>query len=110
MRRLVPDMAAIGLPWGPTGAVAFELATDAPVVNESSDLDIAVFIDDEIPAIVDEVREVHRLLAGVAVHVDCLVEYPWGGVALSELASGRTQLMARTLHGPRLIPAGRVVS
>jgi phosphoribosyl-dephospho-CoA transferase len=94
------------LPWGPSGSVGFELASGVPVALRTSDLDLIVRMSD----LVIPRSTTRKLLAIVervettGVRVDLLLETRKGAMALLEYAGGGTNLLLRTVHGPRLIP------
>jgi phosphoribosyl-dephospho-CoA transferase len=89
-----------GRSWGPSGSVAFELASALPTVGAASDLDLIV-------------RAVQRLSAAAAtalwselsrlpVHADVLLETAQGAVLLAEYARAAGPFLVRTPEGPRL--------
>jgi phosphoribosyl-dephospho-CoA transferase len=91
--------------WGPAGSVGFELATRLPTATRSSDLDLLIRTPDKL----DQAAAV-RLLAELLAHaqragirVDAQLETPAGGVALSELAAGKSHVMARASDGASLV-------
>lgn len=91
-----------GLAWGPTGSVAFELATGQPTVTADSDLDVLLRVGgvaDALPAL----TALHRELGELGTRVDCQVETRWGAVALAELVGPSPDVMLRTAGGPRLV-------
>lgn len=99
LRSLLDD---VGLAWGPTGSVGFELATGHPAATSTSDLDLLVRISElryALPALVT----LDRAFDSVECRVDCQVETPCGAAALTELVDGRPQVMVRTSEGPRLV-------
>jgi phosphoribosyl-dephospho-CoA transferase len=94
--------AGIGLPWGPTGSVGFELATGVATATETSDLDLVIRAAQRF-----SVTEARAILAAVA-HIDAVadiqVEAPLGAFALREYCDGRSaQCLVRTEDGPRLL-------
>ena len=91
-----------GLPWGPTGSVGFELASGAPTVTASSDLDL-LLRPDGLPARAALCR-LYCALQRLPARVDCQIETDSGALALGELASGAREVLLRTPTGPRLIP------
>jgi phosphoribosyl-dephospho-CoA transferase len=105
LQRLYDAQCLAASTWGPTGSAGFELATGLPAATESSDLDL--LIRAPLPLSRDAARALletlntHAALAGT--RVDVQLETPLGGVALSELASGRARVMVRGARGPRLV-------
>jgi phosphoribosyl-dephospho-CoA transferase len=93
----------MGLRWGPTGSVGFELATGLPTVSATSDLDVVVRTQMWDGDVVKRLAAVHTALARLNVRVDCQVEIPDGAIALAELASASDDIMVRTTFGPRLV-------
>jgi len=111
---LIPRMPAIGVlrqvierwqrfdvTWGPTGSVAFELASGQHVTTESSDLDIAIRASRRLR--VEHARSLWQLVIDLRPTVDVRVETPECGFSLQEYAcvsSGR--LLLRYRDGVRL--------
>ena len=95
------ELDAVGLPWGPTGSVGFELATGAPTVSPDSDLDLLVRARGRVP--LADLVALHRALQGLDAPVDCQVELGAGAVSLAELVSGARRLLLRTPTGPCLL-------
>ena len=105
MRALSPIhemLRKLGLAWGPIGSVGFELASGFPAANSGSDLDLLIRTEDTvIPRAMAE--DLIAFMEGVGVRVDVQLETAAGGIALAEYACGVTDLLLRTLNGPRLI-------
>jgi phosphoribosyl-dephospho-CoA transferase len=90
-----------GRAWGPTGSVGFQLATQLPVVRESSDLDLIVRVGAYLARA--EARSMLDKLARLPCRVDCLLESAFGAVALAEWAgSSNRDVLLRTATGPFL--------
>jgi phosphoribosyl-dephospho-CoA transferase len=91
--------------WGPTGSAGFELATRAPAVTSTSDLDLLIRIPNHLTR--DAAQRIQAALdrhaARAGLRIDAQLETPAGGVALAEYASGKARVMARHASGPRLI-------
>lgn len=87
--------------WGPIGSVGFELASGAPAVGVSSDLDLLIRME----TLPDSkfARQLSLRLAEVPVRVDVQLETPSGAFALAEYARSEESLMLRTCDGPRLV-------
>jgi phosphoribosyl-dephospho-CoA transferase len=93
------------LTWGPTGSTGFELATGAPTLSPTSDLDLLIRLPERSEAAL--LRALASVLARAAVHagtrVDAQVETPAGGVALAELAAGKPRVLVRASDGARFV-------
>jgi phosphoribosyl-dephospho-CoA transferase len=89
----------LGLAWGPTGSVGFELATGTAVVGPASDLDVVVRAPEPWSHV--RARELADDLARLPVRVDTQLDTPSGAVALAEYARGGRVLL-RTPDGPKL--------
>jgi phosphoribosyl-dephospho-CoA transferase len=92
--------ASLGLAWGPTGSVGFELATGVAAAGAASDLDVVVRAPE--PWSLENAREIAGDLARLPVRVDVQLDAPAGAVALAEYARGGRVLL-RTPDGPSLI-------
>ncbi len=91
--------SSLGLVWGPTGSVGFELATGVAAVGTASDLDVVVRAPEPWP--LEYAREVADDLARLPARVDVQLDAPAGAVMLAEYARGGRVLL-RTPDGPRL--------
>ena len=91
--------SSLGLVWGPTGSVGFELATGVAVAGNASDLDVVVRSPEPWP--LESAREIAHHLNGLPVRVDAHLDTPAGAVMLNEYARGERVLL-RTPEGPRL--------
>lgn len=92
--------SAIPYVWGPTGSCAYELATQADWVSQSSDLDLVVYIDTPISR-----RQATALLDSFHTAIcrtDVQIMTPQGGMALIEWARGDEQVLLKTPYGPVL--------
>lgn len=87
--------------WGPAGSAGFELASEFPVVTDTSDLDLIIrmsaFCSLQIA------RELHEKLQESPIRIDALLEFPEGAISLSEYARGDSSVVMRTTNGPRLL-------
>jgi phosphoribosyl-dephospho-CoA transferase len=92
--------SSLGLAWGPTGSLGFELATGVAVAGPASDLDVVVRAPE--PWSFARARELADDLARLPVCVDTQLDTPSGAVALAEYARGGRVLL-RTLDGPKLV-------
>lgn len=102
LHRIRTRMQILGLPWGPTGSVGFELASGVPTATPDSDLDLVVRVDDLSAPTLGRLTNAHNMFERLPTRVDCQVELPGGAVALAELLSGQSDVLARTCAGPRL--------
>jgi phosphoribosyl-dephospho-CoA transferase len=91
--------------WGPAGSVGFELATGVPTATGSSDLDLLIRAPERIDHATAEclLSELLALAQRTSVRVDAQLETPAGGVALAELAAGKSHVMARANNGASLV-------
>ena len=90
----------LGLAWGPTGSIGFELATGVAVAGPASDLDVVVRAPE--PWFLAQARELVADLARLPVRVDTQLDTPTGAVVLGEYARGGRVLL-RTPDGPKLV-------
>lgn len=102
LARVAPVLARHGCRWGPGGSVGFELATGAPTTSVSSDLDVILrqprrLRPDEASALLATLVE-----AAAPARVDVLLETPFGGVSLAELAAAPARVLVRGPDGPLL--------
>jgi phosphoribosyl-dephospho-CoA transferase len=91
--------ASLGVAWGPTGGVGFELATGVAAATTASDLDVVVRAPEPWP--LENVREIADHLNRLPVRVDVQLDAPAGAMLLAEYARGGRVLL-RTPDGPRL--------
>jgi phosphoribosyl-dephospho-CoA transferase len=91
--------------WGPTGSAGFELATLAPTVTPSSDLDLLIRTPEKLPheSAVQLLNTLQAVALATGIRVDAQLETPAGGVALAEWAANKARVMARHARGPQLI-------
>jgi phosphoribosyl-dephospho-CoA transferase len=91
--------ASLGLAWGPTGSVGFELATGVAAAGTASDLDVVVRAPEPWP--LENAREIADHLNRLPARVDAQLDAPAGAVMLAEYARGGRVLL-RTPDGPVL--------
>jgi phosphoribosyl-dephospho-CoA transferase len=91
--------SSLGLVWGPTGSVGFELATGVAAAGTASDLDVVVRVPEPWP--LQSAREIANHLNGLPVRVDAQLDVLVGALSLAEYARGGRVLL-RTPDGPRL--------
>jgi phosphoribosyl-dephospho-CoA transferase len=82
---------SLGLAWGPTGSVGFELATGVPSAGVDSDLDVLIRAPQ--PWSLQKAREMADYLNRLPARVDAQLEVPAGAVALDEYARGGPVLL-----------------
>jgi phosphoribosyl-dephospho-CoA transferase len=92
--------ASLGVAWGPTGSVGFELATSIAASAPSSDLDVVVRAPESWS--LEYAREIADDLARLPTRADVQLDAPAGTVMLTEYARGGRVLL-RTPDGPRLV-------
>jgi phosphoribosyl-dephospho-CoA transferase len=92
-------LTPLGLAWGPTGSVGFELATGVAAADAASDLDVVVRAPELWP--LQRAREIADDLARLPTRVDAQLDAPAGAAMLAEYARGG-QVLLRTPGGPRL--------
>ena len=90
---------SLGVAWGPTGSIGFELATGVAAATTASDLDVVVRAPEPWP--LENAREIVDHLNRLPARVDVQLESPAGAVMLAEYARGGRVLL-RTPDGPRL--------
>jgi phosphoribosyl-dephospho-CoA transferase len=90
---------SLGLAWGPTGSVGFELATGVHSAGVASDLDVAIRAPQ--PWSLEYAREMADCLNRLPARVDAQLDVPAGAVALDEYARGGRVLL-RAPDGPGL--------
>lgn len=105
-----PLLDALGLPWGPTGGVGFQLATGIPVLHEASDLDLILRTANVFNR--EQARALLAALADVPCRIDLQLETPAGAVALREWAGDARRVLLKCAEGARLVdnpwqPLGR---
>jgi phosphoribosyl-dephospho-CoA transferase len=91
--------SSLGLVWGPTGSVGFELATGVAAAGTASDLDVVVRTPEPWP--LEGAREIADHLNRLPARVDAQLDVPAGAMSLAEYARGGRVLL-RTPDGPTL--------
>jgi phosphoribosyl-dephospho-CoA transferase len=82
LREVSRKWRGLGLCWGPTGSVGFELATRRPVTTDASDLDLAIRAPR--PISVEQARSLCDRIARLQAKADIRVETPTCGFSLEE--------------------------
>ncbi len=102
LARLQTRLDDLGLPWGPTGAAGYELASGWPALHAGSDLDLLIRCATPLPR--DQARALLTSLQGQALcRLDILLETPLGGVALADWAGDAPRVLLKTAAGPCLV-------
>ncbi len=97
LSALLPAMAGLGLPWGPTGSLGFALATGLPVLHAGSDIDLLV----RAPAPLNQaqVRALAAVVEGSPRPIDMQIDTGLGGFAFKEWMACAPELAGRrALH------------
>jgi phosphoribosyl-dephospho-CoA transferase len=98
---LRPFLDDLGLPWGVTGSVGYQLATDIETVHADSDLDLLLRTPQPLSRQIAD--ELQRQLDKAACRVDMQLETPLGGIALREWAGSSTRVLLKCATGARLV-------
>lgn len=101
LSELAPRLDALGLAWGVTGSLGFELASGIAAAHPDSDLDLSLRAPYHLPR--EWARTLCRLLDEAPGRVDLQLETPYGAVALREWAGEAPRVLLKTQHGPLLI-------
>jgi phosphoribosyl-dephospho-CoA transferase len=97
---LGPQLAALGLDWGPAGGAGFWLASGLPVLRSSSDLDLLIRAPQPLTA--ETMAALCALQLDAPCRVDIQVDTGRSGFALNEFARGGRVLL-KTDRGPLLV-------
>ena len=101
LEQLKPQLDALGLCWGVTGSVGYQLATGLPTAHVDSDLDLLLRAPTELSRA--EAQALLGLLDRAPCRVDLQLETPLGAVALREWASGSARVLLKCCSGARLV-------
>lgn len=102
LRNLLPAMAGIGLPWGPTGSLGFALATGLPALHADSDIDLLVRAP--APLSQEQVRALAAVVAGSARPIDMQIDTGAGGFAFKEWVARNPEWAGHDARYPRSGP------
>ena len=91
----------MGLAWGVTGSLGFELASGIRAAHPDSDLDLSLRAPDQLSR--TEARTLCVLLDAAPGRIDLQLETPCGAVALREWASEAPRVLLKTQNGPLLV-------
>ncbi|WP_051710476.1 phosphoribosyl-dephospho-CoA transferase MdcG domain-containing protein [Streptomyces sp. NRRL S-350] len=100
---LLPEVGGLvsdhRLPWGPVGAVAYELAAGLPVTGPLTPLRLVLRAPQPVSR--RDALQLWRALVKLPVPVQAELETRHGGVRLAEYAASPYTLTLQTPHGPR---------
>ncbi len=99
--QLMPAMDELGLDWGITGSVGYQLATGIATAHANSDLDLLVRAPRAITR--PSARELLRLLDAAPCRVDLQLETPAGAIALRAWAGDSDRVLLKCPTGARLV-------
>ncbi|MBV7563709.1 malonate decarboxylase holo-ACP synthase [Pseudomonas sp. sia0905] len=98
---LAPRLDDLGLAWGVTGSLGFELASGIVAAHANSDLDLLLRVPEPVSRAV--ARTLCGLLADAPGRIDLQLETPHGAVALREWAGDSPRVLLKTQEGPLLV-------
>lgn len=101
LEQLAQQLDALGLSWGVTGSLGFELASGIAAAHADSDLDLLLRAPE--PVSWGEARALCMLLDEAPGRIDLQLETPQGAVALREWASESPRVLLKTRQGPLLV-------
>lgn len=101
LAQVTPLMDALGLPWGPTGGVGYQLATGRGVLHAESDLDLLLRTTEPLPRA--WARELLVLFEDLPCRVDLQLQTTQGGVALREWGGSARRVLLKCAAGARLV-------
>ena len=101
LAQLTPTLTSLGLGWGVTGSVGYQLATGRPTAHANSDLDL--LLRTAQPFARGQARELLQQLDDAPCRVDMQLETPAGAVALREWAGDSTRVLLKCPTGARLV-------
>jgi len=101
LSQLAARLDALGLAWGVTGSLGFELASGIAAAHADSDLDLSLRAPDQLSRA--EARALCVLLDEAPGRIDLQLETPHGAVALREWAGESPRVLLKTQNGPLLV-------
>lgn len=101
LQQVTPILDDLGLAWGPTGGVGYQLATGLVVLHADSDLDLLLRTPKHFSRA--EARSLSHRLKGLACRIDLQLETPNGAVALAEWATDSARVLLKHRDGARLV-------
>lgn len=99
--QVTPLLDAIGLTWGPTGGVGYQIATGLAVLHGASDLDLLLRTAEPIDRA--RARTLLAQLDSAPCRIDLQLETPCGAVALREWAGDSRRVLLKCDAGARLV-------
>ncbi|WP_051969264.1 malonate decarboxylase holo-ACP synthase [Kitasatospora azatica] len=94
-------MTRQGLSWGPTGEVAYELASGAPVTRPTSHLQVLLRAPQPLGR--NETAQLRQCLRQLPAQIDAEFETRHGAASLTEYAASTRILTLHTENGPRTV-------
>ncbi|MBH3340362.1 malonate decarboxylase holo-ACP synthase [Pseudomonas mendocina] len=101
LEQLAQQFDALGLSWGVTGSLGFELASGIAAAHADSDLDLLLRAPQPLSR--DRARRLCDKLDAAPCRIDLQLETPHGAVALREWAGESPRVLLKTQEGPLLI-------
>ncbi|KAB0550910.1 malonate decarboxylase holo-ACP synthase [Pseudomonas argentinensis] len=101
LSQLAPRLDDLGLSWGVTGSLGFELASGISAAHPGSDLDLLLRAPQPVSRV--EAQTLCVLLDEAPGRVDLQLETPHGAVALREWAGEAPRVLLKTQNGPLLV-------
>lgn len=101
LEQLARQLDALGLSWGVTGSLGFELASGITAAHAESDLDLLLRAPEAVSR--GEARALCALLDQAPGRIDLQLETPHGAVALREWAGESPRVLLKTQNGPLLV-------
>lgn len=101
LHAVTPFMDSLGLSWGPTGGVGYQLATGVAVLHQGSDLDLLLRTPTALSRV--EAKALFQVLGTAPCRIDLQLETPFGAVALAEWAGASKRVLLKSRHGAYLV-------
>nr|WP_314874043.1 malonate decarboxylase holo-ACP synthase [uncultured Pseudomonas sp.] len=101
LHAVTPFMDSLGLSWGPTGGVGYQLATGIAVLHQGSDLDLVLRTPAALTRI--DAKALYQALCAAPCRIDLQLETPYGAVALAEWAGPSKRVLLKSRHGACLV-------
>ena len=98
---VAPCLDELGLAWGVTGSLGFELASGISAAHPDSDLDLLLRAPQPLSR--DSARALCARLDAAPGRIDLQLETPHGAVALREWAGETPRVLLKTQKGPLLV-------
>lgn len=101
LHALTPFMDSLGLSWGPTGGVGYQLATGIAVLHQGSDLDLLLHTPAALTRL--DAQALYQALGAAPCRIDLQLETPYGAIALAEWAGASKRVLLKSRHGAYLV-------